>query len=234
MFTRSAGPTEVRESGGRRRRSRPKRAAKHGDAAGDQESALTRKALAFALGCHAGQRRDSDEAPFIEHPLEVARLLRSAGCSDAVVAAGLLHDVMAQADVSAGELTQRFGDEVAALVVAVTDDDSVYSYRQRKRVLRDQIREAGGDAGALFAADRISRLRELAAQVTRDRARFGAKSPASRVRAQLGYVEQLRLEHHEESLRMLRAVLPRHLLVAWLADELAHCRAAIASGAPPG
>ncbi|MBA3746784.1 MAG: HD domain-containing protein [Solirubrobacterales bacterium] len=56
----------------------------------DLRSPLTRAAARFAARCHARQWRDSDDAPFIEHPLEVARLLRGAGCSDVVVAAGLL------------------------------------------------------------------------------------------------------------------------------------------------
>ncbi len=56
----------------------------------DLRSPLTRAAARFAARCHARQWRDGDDAPFIEHPLEVARLLRGAGCSDVVVAAGLL------------------------------------------------------------------------------------------------------------------------------------------------
>jgi (p)ppGpp synthase/HD superfamily hydrolase len=234
MFTRSAEPTEVPATGARWRRTRSKRAAKHDRATADQESPLTRKALAFASRCHAGERRESDDAPFIEHPLEVARLLRTAGCSDVVIAAGLLHDVVARADVSAGELTRCFGTDVAGLVIAVTDDESVYSYRRRKRVLRDQVRNSGPDAAALFAADRISRLREMPAQITRDRARFDETAAPSRVREHLEDFQQMRLEHHEESLRMLRSAAPRHLLVTWLADELAHCRATIGSDAPPG
>jgi hypothetical protein len=59
-------------------------------AAIDQASSLARSAREFAVRCHARQRRESDGAPFIEHPLEVARLLLDAGCSDVVVAAGLL------------------------------------------------------------------------------------------------------------------------------------------------
>jgi (p)ppGpp synthase/HD superfamily hydrolase len=38
-----------------------------------------RAALAFARELHRGQRRESDEAPFILHPLEVAALLHTTG-----------------------------------------------------------------------------------------------------------------------------------------------------------
>ena len=134
MFSRSAEPTEVLSPVAERRRSRPERAAESDAAAGEQGSPLTRSALAFAVRCHAGRRRDSDDAPLIEHPLEVARLLRAAGCSAVLVAAGLLHHVVENAEVGATELGARFGKEVADLVMAVTDDASVHSYRRRKQV----------------------------------------------------------------------------------------------------
>ncbi|MBV8734484.1 MAG: hypothetical protein JO120_06875, partial [Solirubrobacterales bacterium] len=38
-----------------------------------------RAALAFARELHRGQRRESDEAQFILHPLEVAALLHNTG-----------------------------------------------------------------------------------------------------------------------------------------------------------
>jgi (p)ppGpp synthase/HD superfamily hydrolase len=96
-----------------------------------QSSRRIRAAMRFARRCHARQRRDSDGAPFIEHPIEVARLLTDAGCRDAVIAAGLLHDVLENAAATARELTARFGTEVTALVQAVSEDVSVHDYRER-------------------------------------------------------------------------------------------------------
>ena len=167
----------------------------------DESSGLARAARVFATHCHSQQRR-GDGARFIEHPLEVARLLREAGCSDVVVAAGLLHDVVEDAAVSADELRERFGADVADLVLAVTEDARVTSYRRRKRLLREQVRRAGDDAALVFAADKISKVRELDAQALRDR------------------TAALRLEHYRASLGMLQSVAPEHPLVGRLADEL--------------
>ena len=47
---------------------------------------------------HAGQRRQLDGAPFIEHPLEVAAILHDAGAPDHVIAAGILHDTLEKTD----------------------------------------------------------------------------------------------------------------------------------------
>ena len=170
--------------------------------AADRSASLAWAAREFATRCHAEQRRASDGARFIEHPLEVAELLRAAGCSEVVVAAGLLHDVVEDTAVSLDELRERFGADVAGLVEAVTDDAAIGSYRQRKRLLREQVRRAGGDAALLFAADKISKVRELDERPVRERGR------------------RLREEHYRESLGMLQRVAPQHPLVTCLASEL--------------
>ena len=167
--------------------------------------------------------------PFITHPLEVARLLRDAGCTEAVVAAGLLHDVVEDAGVGMPELTARFGEDVATLIAAVTDDPRIESYRDRKRRLRDQVRRAGGDAALLFAADKIAQVREWPAQRARDRRRLDELAPDGAARRRLEERDRLRMEHYRETLRMLRDVVPGHALVTRLGDELGRLAAASAS-----
>jgi (p)ppGpp synthase/HD superfamily hydrolase len=205
MASRPAGPTGVRS---RTRTSAPT----------DHRSSLVRAALKFAARSHAGQRRGSDRRPLFDHPLEVARLLRDAGCPDVAVAAGLLHDVLQSTATSPAELTARFGAEVSALVQAVSEDPTVTSYRQRKHLLREQVHSAGGDAALIFAADKISKVRELPERIARERARYGSALPG-RIQHDL----HLRLEHYHASLRMLRAVAPAHPLVMRLAEELRDC-----------
>jgi (p)ppGpp synthase/HD superfamily hydrolase len=184
---------------------------------------LASQALAFAVQCHAGHRRESDGEPFITHPLEVARLLRDAGCSETVVAAGLLHDVVDDSGVDVRELAERFGDDVAALVSAVTDDTCVDSYRRRKQMLRDQVQFAGGDAALVFAADKISEVRHWPKRAGHERARLDDTAPDSRARRFLETQHELRREHYRASLAMLRKVAPQHPLVAKLEEELQSC-----------
>lgn len=50
---------------------------------------LAREASTFAREAHREQRRESDAAQFIVHPLEVASLLHNTGHPDHLVAAGL-------------------------------------------------------------------------------------------------------------------------------------------------
>jgi (p)ppGpp synthase/HD superfamily hydrolase len=122
---------------------------------------ITRAALAFAADRHRGQRRDTDGAPFILHPLEVAQLLRGRDYPDQVIAAGVLHDVIEDTDVRGGELRERFGDAVAELVVSVSEPPGGGSYAERKAALRERVTAASADAAAVFAADKVAKAREF-------------------------------------------------------------------------
>lgn len=77
------------------------------------------RAFEFAYQLHQGQYRKSGE-PYICHPVAVAGLLRDLGGSGAMIAAGFLHDVVEDTDVTLDELEQRFGSEVRQLVEGVT------------------------------------------------------------------------------------------------------------------
>lgn len=77
------------------------------------------RAFQFAYDLHQGQRRASGE-PYIAHPVAVASILRDLGGGPALLAAGLLHDVIEDTAVTAEELAANFGAEVRQLVEGVT------------------------------------------------------------------------------------------------------------------
>lgn len=129
----------------------------------------TRSALAYAQRLHAGQRRDFDGAPFMAHLTEVASLLYHAGARDHVIAAGALHDTIEKTDANADDLRERFGWPIAMLVLAVTENDQIANYQQRKAALRAQVAHSGPDALLVFAADKVSKARELQLEIARAR-----------------------------------------------------------------
>ena len=110
---------------------------------------------------HAGQSREGDGAPFIVHPREVASLLCAVGAPDHLIAAGALHDVIEKTTAGASELRQRFATRIVALVLAVSEDEQIADYAARRAALRDQVAHAAEEALMLFAADKISKAREL-------------------------------------------------------------------------
>lgn len=122
---------------------------------------LTVSALQFAAERHAGQQRSGDEAAFVIHPLEVAFLVKRAGLSDHVIAAAVLHDVLEDTSAQAGDLRERFGERVAGLVDVVSDDPEITDEEERKRDLTDRVASSGIEEAFVYAADKISKVREL-------------------------------------------------------------------------
>lgn len=80
---------------------------------------LVCKAFQFAYSLHEGQYRASGE-PYICHPIEVASLLRDLGGDSAMIAAGFLHDVVEDTDITSEEIEAQFGADVGRLVEGVT------------------------------------------------------------------------------------------------------------------
>jgi (p)ppGpp synthase/HD superfamily hydrolase len=176
---------------------------------------LAQDALEYAQAAHRGQRRDSDDAPFILHPLEVAALLHNTGHREALVAAAMLHDTIEDTSAQPAELAERFGGDVAALVEAMSEDPRIDDYDERKAALREQIAAFGSDAIAIDAADKVAKVRELRAQTGAEPSLLaGEHAPAHR-----------RLEHYVASLRMLERSEPEHPLVRQLRFELEALRA---------
>jgi len=83
------------------------------------DTSLICRAFEFAYQLHEGQYRASGEA-YIAHPVAVAGLLRDLGGSSVMIAAGFLHDVVEDTDVTPEEIESRFGIEVRQLVEGVT------------------------------------------------------------------------------------------------------------------
>jgi (p)ppGpp synthase/HD superfamily hydrolase len=163
----------------------------------------TQAALSYAERLHEGQRRAADGAPFIAHPIEVAMLLERAGAADEVVAAGVLHDALEKTDANAYDIYARFGRRVGDIVRALSHDAGIPGYARRKAALRGQVADAGDDALTVFAADKLSKVREL---------RLGDGS-AIKERGR-------KLRHYRLSLAMLQERLPDSPLVAAFAAEL--------------
>lgn len=127
-----------------------------------ERSALVRDALELARQAHAGQlRRGSDGRPYIEHPVAVAELLLEHRYRDEVVAAALLHDVVEKSETGAAEVRERFGDTVGDLVEALTEDEAIPAYEERKEEHRWRVAKAGPEALAIFAADKLTNVTML-------------------------------------------------------------------------
>ncbi|WML30593.1 bifunctional (p)ppGpp synthetase/guanosine-3',5'-bis(diphosphate) 3'-pyrophosphohydrolase [Neobacillus sp. OS1-32] len=85
----------------------------------EEHVALVKKAYEYAKHAHREQYRKSGE-PYIIHPIQVAGILADLEMDPATVAAGFLHDVVEDTNVSLQDIEENFNAEVAMLVDGVT------------------------------------------------------------------------------------------------------------------
>lgn len=155
----------------------------------------TRRTIAFAWSRHGDQQRSGDGAVgdgavFVVHPAEVASLLARLGYPDDVVAAAVLHDVLEATDTKPADLQSRFGARIARLVAVVSDDPAIAGEGERKADTRERVRAFGGDALALYAADKVSKVRELRLLIVTGLPADQAEARFNRHRASLAMLEQ--------------------------------------------
>jgi guanosine-3',5'-bis(diphosphate) 3'-pyrophosphohydrolase len=118
-------------------------------------------AALFAAQKHAGQKRKGLAGePYINHLIEVAQLVSMQEPDTNLVIAALLHDVIEDTSVTALELIQRFGQDVADLVAELTDDMSLPK-AERRRLQIEHAPKMSVRAQTIKLADKISNLRSI-------------------------------------------------------------------------
>jgi hypothetical protein len=112
-------------------------------------------------------------------------------------------------------------------VVALSDDESIQDYAERKRALRRQVIDSGRDSVLIYAADRVANMRDWRKVAPESRDEVGER---------LGTTVEQRLELWGEDLGELSAYDPDLPFLAEIEIELRALRAEAAgnsASAPP-
>ncbi len=122
------------------------------------------RAADAAARWHVNQRRKgAAQEPYVTHLLEVAMLVAeaTAGADPNLIVAALLHDTIEDQGVTREEIAAQFNDDVADLVVEVTDNKKLPK-AERKQLQIKNAPKLTPRAKILKFADKISNLRSLA------------------------------------------------------------------------
>lgn len=119
-------------------------------------------ALEFAAHAQGAQRREDAGDSYLVHLAEVAAACGGHEPFDPIlVAAALLHDVVEDTSVTEADLRTRFGGDIAALVMEVTDPPDMP--RDNKQAIQaEHMARASERARLLKLADKTSNVAELA------------------------------------------------------------------------
>lgn len=134
------------------------------------------RAVQYAVFAHAGMKRKGKERPYIMHPLEAMTIVGALTEDEDVLAAAVLHDVVEDTHLRGEDIRREFGDRVAALVMAESEDkmkekSAEESWKTRKQATIDHLASLERDALLICLGDKLANIREM----QRDCAAIGDK-----------------------------------------------------------
>jgi (p)ppGpp synthase/HD superfamily hydrolase len=115
------------------------------------------EAIAFLIDAYEGVGVRPGKG--LPHAEAVADVLRHAGYDESAQVLALLHDVVEDTPRTIDEVRDVFGEPIADMVGALTEDPSMRRYTQRKRDLRSRSLAAGSPVVDVALADKIASLR---------------------------------------------------------------------------
>lgn len=131
----------------------------------DENIDLITRAYLCAEKNHEGQFRKSGE-PYLVHALQVGFILAQMRTGPKTIAAGLLHDVIEDCEMSPEEMKEVFGDEVYTLVEAVTkignlkfNDEKEYQASNHRKIFIAMAKDVR--VILIKLADRLHNMRTL-------------------------------------------------------------------------
>ena len=123
---------------------------------------MIEQAIQLAAEGHEGQVRKGTLVPYVTHPYAVGMMLARVGCSDEVVAAGILHDTVEDTHVTLQQIRERFGPRVASIVEGCSEPDKTAPWEERKRHTIEYLRTAPWEVRLVSCADKLHNLRTVA------------------------------------------------------------------------
>ena len=130
------------------------------------DTSLLDRAITFAVKAHQGMERKGKGFPYIVHPMEAVCIVATMTNDQELLAAAALHDVIEDTDTTAEDLKKEFGERVAMLVEAESDDKTggskANTWHQRKQDTLDRLRNADLDIKIVALGDKLSNMRAIA------------------------------------------------------------------------
>lgn len=134
------------------------------------DTSLLDRAIVYAVRAHQGVERRGKGFPYIVHPLETVSIVATMTSDQELLAAAVLHDVVEDTPITVEELCKEFGERVAQLVDAESDVETeapkAESWRQRKQIALDRLKNASRDIKIVALGDKLSNMRTIAQDYT--------------------------------------------------------------------
>ena len=131
---------------------------------------LLDRAICFAVQAHHNTERRGKGFPYIVHPMEAVEIVATITANQELLAAAALHDTIEDTDVTVEQIREAFGDRVAELVHAESDqlngelfngENEEETWHARKQAAIDRLAKASHDAKIVALGDKLSNMRAI-------------------------------------------------------------------------
>ena len=126
---------------------------------------IVEKARIFQIAAHSAvkQVRKYTGEPYWVHPIEVANILIEYPCTDAMLAAAMLHDTIEDTGVTINIIEQEFGSVIADYVFWLTDQSTAEDGNRaiRKKKDADRLAQAPREVQQVKLCDLISNTKSI-------------------------------------------------------------------------
>ena len=134
------------------------------------DSDLLDRAIIFAVKAHHNTERRGKGFPYIVHPMEAVEIVATITPDQELLAAAALHDTIEDTDMTVEQIREAFGERVAALVHAESDqingelfngENEEETWHARKQAAIDRLAAASHDAKIVAMGDKLSNMRAI-------------------------------------------------------------------------
>ena len=127
---------------------------------------LLDRAIIFAVKAHHNTERRGKGFPYIVHPMEAVEIVSTITPDQELLAAAALHDTIEDTDVTIEDIRREFGDRIAELVHAESDQftegvSEEDSWHDRKQTAINRLAAASYDAKIVAMGDKLSNMRAI-------------------------------------------------------------------------
>ncbi len=128
---------------------------------------LLQRAIEFAVKKHTGQVRKGTTIPYVTHVIEAMEIVSRMTEDVELRAAAVLHDTLEDTPTHKEELICRFGQRVADLVAAESENKREHlppeqTWKTRKAETVKHLSESGTEIKMLALGDKLSNARAMA------------------------------------------------------------------------
>ena len=127
---------------------------------------LLDKAICFAVKKHSGAFRKGTNTPYIVHPVEALAIAATMTEDEEVLAGAVLHDTVEDTDTTIAEIRELFGERVAELVAAESENkrrekSSEDTWKIRKEETLEHLKTAPREVKIITLGDKLSNMRAI-------------------------------------------------------------------------